>query len=90
MLSTSVPSKILTTTKMPKKFLIEKCPNVLTTLDKNAFIFVLKTGIGNNKVLFWAKIFNVFNPIQHDLTSLNFITLLNLSESFSNCLFFTP
>jgi len=31
---------------------------------KNALIFVLKTGFGNNKLLFWAKIFNVFVPIQ--------------------------
>jgi len=26
--------------------------------QKNALIFVLKTGFGNNKLLFWAKIFN--------------------------------
>jgi len=57
------------------KILIEKCPNILTTLDKNTLIFVLKTGFGCIKILFWAKIFNVFNLIQYDLTSPNFITL---------------
>jgi len=62
------------------KILIAKCQNVLTTLDKNALIFVLKTGFGNNKLLFWTKIFNIFDPIQHDLTSLNIITLLNSSN----------
>jgi len=40
-------------------------------------MFMLKTGFRNNKLLFWTKIFNVFDPIQHDLTSPNFITLLN-------------
>jgi len=60
-------------------------PKRLTTFDKNALIFVLKTdalifvlktGFGNNKLLFWAKRFNVFDPIQHDLINPNFITLL--------------
>jgi len=34
--------------------LIEKCPNVLAALDKNALTFVLKTGFGS-KLLFRAK-----------------------------------
>jgi len=51
---------------------------------------MLKTGFGNSKLLFWAKIFNVFDPIQHDLTSPNFKTLLNLLKSFSNFSFFAP
>jgi len=59
-------------------------------LPKNALIFVLKIGFGNNKLLFWAKIFNAFNPIQHDLTSPNFITLLSSLKSFSNFSFFAP
>jgi len=42
---------------------------------------VLKTGFENNKLLFWAKIFNVFDPIQHDLTNPNFITLLKMLKS---------
>jgi len=42
---------------------------------------MLKTGFGNNKLLFWAKIFNVFYWIQQDLTSPNFITLLKMLKS---------
>jgi len=35
-----------------------------------------------------AKVFNVIDPIYHDLTSPNFITLLNSLKSFSYLSFF--
>jgi len=52
--------------------------------QKNTLILVLKSGVGNNKLLFWAKIFNVFDLIQHNLTNPNFKTLLMLSKSLLN------